>query len=131
MARPMYMDLRPKRPVRAQTGTRLQCKNWDAEAALRMLRNNLNPDVALDWKELIIYGGQGRAVRNWKEYHRIVRALKNLTDEQTLCVQSGKAVYVAPTHKEAPRVVIANSNIVPKWATQEDFDRYDEMGLTM
>jgi len=131
MARPMYMDLRPKRPVRARTGTRLQCKNWDAEAALRMLRNNLNPDVALDWKELIIYGGQGRAVRNWKEYHRIVRALKNLTDEQTLCVQSGKAVYVAPTHKEAPRVVIANSNIVPKWATQEDFDRYDEMGLTM
>jgi len=131
MARPMYSELRPKRPVRAQTGTRLQCKNWDAEAALRMLRNNLNPDVAMDWEQLIIYGGQGRAARNWKEYHRIVRALKNLTDEQTLCVQSGKAVYVAPTHKDAPRVVIANSNLVPRWATQEDFDRYDEMGLTM
>ena len=131
MARPMYSELRPKRPVRAQTGTRLQCKNWDAEAALRMLRNNLNPDVAMDWEQLIVYGGQGRAARNWKEYHRIVRALKNLTDEQTLCVQSGKAVYVAPTHKDAPRVVIANSNLVPRWATQEDFDRYDEMGLTM
>src|SRR4030042_1166401 len=96
-----------------------------------MLRNNLDPRVALDWKELIIYGGQGRAARNWQEYHRIVRALKSLTDEETLCVQSGKPVYVAPTHKEAPRVVIANSNIVPKWATQENFDRYDEMGLTM
>ena len=131
MARPMYMESRPKREIRAQTGTRLQCKNWDAEAALRMLRNNLNPEVALDWKELIIYGGQGRAARNWKEYHRIVRALRNLGDEETLCVQSGKAVYVAPTHREAPRVVIANSNIVPKWATQENFDRYDEMGLTM
>ncbi|MFP3898542.1 MAG: urocanate hydratase [Dehalococcoidia bacterium] len=131
MARPMYMDLRPRREIRAQTGTKLQCKNWDAEAALRMLRNNLHPQVATDWKELIIYGGQGRAARNWKEYHRIVRALKGLTDEETLCVQSGKAVYVAPTHKEAPRVVIANSNIVPRWATQEHFDRYDEMGLTM
>lgn len=131
MARPMHMDLRPKRPIRAQTGTRLQCKNWDAEAALRMLRNNLNPDVAMDWQNLIIYGGQGRAARNWKEYHRIVRALKSLTDEETLCIQSGKAVYVAPTHSEAPRVVIANSNLVPRWATQEDFDRYDEMGLTM
>ena len=96
-----------------------------------MLRNNLHPQVALDWKELIIYGGQGRAARNWQEYHRIVRALRKLTDEETLCVQSGRPVYVAPTHKEAPRVVIANSNIVPKWATQENFDRYDEMGLTM
>jgi urocanate hydratase len=131
MTRPMYMDLRPKRPVRAQTGTKLQCANWDTEGALRMLRNNLHPEVALDWKELIVYGGQGRAARNWKEYHRIVRALKNLRDDETLCIQSGKAVYVAPTHKEAPRIVIANANIVPRWATQENFDRYDEMGLTM
>jgi urocanate hydratase len=131
MPRPTYTELRPKRAIRAQTGGKLQCRNWDAEAALRMLRNNLDPRVALDWKELIIYGGQGRAARNWREYHRIVRALKRLTDEETLCVQSGRPVYVAPTHKEAPRVVIANSNIVPKWATQENFDRYDEMGLTM
>jgi urocanate hydratase len=131
MTRPMYPELRPKRAIRAQTGGKLQCRNWDAEAALRMLRNNLDPRVALDWKELIIYGGQGRAARNWREYHRIVEALKKLTDEETLCVQSGRPVYVAPTHKEAPRVVIANSNIVPRWATQENFDRYDEMGLTM
>jgi urocanate hydratase len=131
MPRPTYPELRPKREIKAQTGRKLQCHNWDAEAALRMLRNNLDPRVALDWKELIIYGGQGRAARNWQEYHRIVEALERLTDEETLCVQSGKPVYVAPTHKEAPRVVIANSNIVPKWATQENFDRYDEMGLTM
>ena len=131
MTRPMYTDLRPKRPIRAQTGRKLQCKNWDAEAALRMLRNNMHPDVALDWKKLIVYGGQGRAARNWKEYHRIVRALKDLGDDETLCIQSGKAVYIAPTHREAPRVVIANANIVPRWATQENFDRYDEMGLTM
>ena len=131
MPRPMYPELRPKRAIKAQTGRKLQCRNWDTEAALRMLRNNLDPRVALDWKELIVYGGQGRAARNWREYHRIVRALKGLTDQETLCVQSGKPVYVAPTHKEAPRVVIANSSIVPKWATQENFDRYDEMGLTM
>jgi len=131
MARPMYPELRPKTEIRAQTGSKLQCRNWDTEAALRMLRNNLDPRVAIDWKELVIYGGQGRAARNWREYHRIVKALKELTDEETLCIQSGKPVYIAPTHREAPRVVIANSNIVPRWATQENFDRYDEMGLTM
>ena len=131
MSRPTYPELRPKEEIKAQTGGKLQCRNWDTEAALRMLRNNLDPRVALDWKELIIYGGQGRAARNWRDYHRIVKALKELSDEETLCIQSGKPVYVAHTHKEAPRVVIANSNIVPKWATQENFDRYDEMGLTM
>src|SRR3989344_4221442 len=131
MERPMYMNLRPKKEIKAQTGKKLQCKNWDTEAALRMLRNNLHPEVALDWQKLIVYGGQGRAARNWKEYHKIVRALKSLGDEETLCIQSGKAVYIAPTHKEAPRVVIANSNIVPKWATQENFDKYDRMGLIM
>lgn len=131
MERPMYTHLKPRRGVKAQTGVKLQCKNWDAEAALRMLRNNLHPDVALDWEKLIVYGGTGRAARNWKEYHKIVRALKCLGDEETLCIQSGKAVYIAPTHKEAPRVVIANSNIVPKWATQENFDKYDRMGLIM
>jgi len=119
------------RPIYNKKGNRLECKNWDSEAALRMLRNNLHPEVALDWEKLIVYGGAGRAARNWKEYHKIVRALKSLGDEETLCIQSGKAVYVAPTHREAPRVVIANSNIVPKWATQENFDKYDRMGLTM
>ncbi len=119
------------RPICNKKGNRLECRNWDAEAALRMLRNNLNPEVAIDWENLIVYGGRGKAARNWQEYHKIVEALKSIGDEETLCVQSGKAVYIAPTHREAPRVIIANSNIVPHWATQENFDRYDEMGLTM
>lgn len=131
MARPMFFEEKPKGPIHAPTGTELHCRNWDAEAALRMLMNNIDPRVALKPDELIVYGGTGRAARNWREYNRIVAALKELGDEETLCVQSGKAVYIAPTHKEAPRVVIANSNIVPAWATQENFDRYDEMGLTM
>lgn len=119
------------RQILNKRGTRLECRNWDAEAALRMLRNNLHPEVAIDWKNLIVYGGRGKAARNWQEYHKIVAALKSLGDEETLCIQSGKAVYIAPTHREAPRVIIANSNIVPHWATQENFDRYDEMGLIM
>ncbi len=119
------------RPILNKKGSKLECRNWDAEGALRMLRNNLHPEVAIDWKNLIVYGGRGKAARNWQEYGKIVEALKNLGDEETLCIQSGKAVYVAPTHREAPRVIIANSNIVPHWATQENFDRYDEMGLTM
>jgi urocanate hydratase len=131
MARPMYYEERPEGSIKAYTGSDLHCKNWDAEAALRMLMNNLDPQVAVDPDELIIYGGSGRAARNWKEYNRIVRALLTLEDNETLCIQSGKPVYIAPTHKEAPRVVIANSNIVPKWATQEEFDRYDKFGLTM
>jgi len=119
------------RPIFNEKGNRLECRNWDAEAALRMLRNNLHPEVAIDWENLIVYGGRGKAARNWQEYQKIVEALKSIGDEETLCIQSGKAVYVAPTHSEAPRVIIANSNIVPYWATQENFDRYDEMGLTM
>ena len=131
MSRPMYYEERPKGDIRAYTGTKLHCKNWDAEAALRMLMNNLDPRVAIDPGELIVYGGTGRAARNWTEYNRIVKTLKILEDDETLCIQSGKPVYIAPTHKWAPRVIIANSNIVPRWATQENFDRYDEMGLTM
>jgi urocanate hydratase len=131
MSRPMYYEERPKGDIRAYTGTKLHCKNWDAEAALRMLMNNLDPSVAIDPGELIVYGGTGRAARNWTEYNRIVKTLQNLEDDETLCIQSGKPVYIAPTHKGAPRVIIANSNIVPGWATQENFDRYDEMGLTM
>jgi urocanate hydratase len=131
MTRPMYYDEKPQGSIRAFTGMELHCKNWDAEAALRMLMNNLDPQVAVDPDELIVYGGAGRAARNWKEYNRIVRALLTLEDNETLCIQSGKPVYIAPTHKEAPRVILANSNIVPKWATQENFDIYDELGLTM
>lgn len=131
MTRPMYYEEKPEDVIRAYTGTELHCRNWDTEAALRMLMNNLDPDVAVDSNELIVYGGSGRAARNWIEYHRIVRTLKTLQEDETLCIQSGKPVYIAPTHKAAPRVVIANSNIVPHWATQENFDRYDEMGLIM
>ncbi|MCK5216943.1 MAG: urocanate hydratase [Methanosarcinales archaeon] len=131
MIRPMYYEEKPEDVIRAYTGTELHCMNWDTEAALRMLMNNLDPDVAVDSNELIVYGGSGRAARNWIEYRRIVRTLKTLKEDETLCIQSGKPVYIAPTHKTAPRVVIANSNIVPHWATQENFDRYDEMGLIM
>ncbi|MCF7836054.1 MAG: urocanate hydratase [Candidatus Marinimicrobia bacterium] len=128
----MYMSEKPKRPFGLQGGRKLKsCKNWDTEAALRMLRNNLHPDVALDWEKLVVYGGAGRAARNWHEFHRIVRALKSLQANETLIVQSGKPVYIAKTHAEAPRIILANSNIVPHWSNQEMFDEYDLMGLTM
>ncbi len=129
--RPMYYKERPPWPIKAPTGTTLQCRTWDAEAALRMLMNNLDPDVAVQPEELIVYGGSGRAARNWREYNRIIKSLRGLEPDETLCIQSGKPVYIAKTHPQAPRVIIANSNIVPAWATQECFDRYDEMGLTM
>ncbi len=131
MGRPMHYELRPKRPIRAYTGTTLHAKNWDTEAALRMLRNCLDPSVAILPEELIVYGGAGRVARNWKEFHRIEKALKTLDEDQTLCVQSGRPVYIAKTHPQAPRVVIATANLVPAWATDANFDRYDEMGLTM
>jgi len=127
----MHSEYKPKGPVRAPRGTTRTCKTWDTEAALRMLMNNLDPDVALDPDELIVYGGSGRAARNWLAYQQIINILKELDDRHTLCVQSGKPVYVAPTHPEAPRVIIANSNLVPKWATQEHFDRLDQAGLMM
>ena len=129
--RPMFYKEKPKDKIMAPRGGELHCKNWDAEAAMRMLMNNLDPEVAVDSHELIVYGGTGRAARNWREYNRIVNALLKLELDETLCVQSGKPVYIAPTHDGAPRVIIANSNIVPKWSTQECFDRYDRMGLTM
>ena len=131
MTRPMFFQEKPKGAIKAPTGTRISCKTWDAEAAMRMLMNNITPGVALKPDELIVYGGTGRAARNWHEYNRIIKALKALKKDETLCVQSGKPVYVAKTYEESPRVIIANSNIVPKWSTQENFDRYDQMGLTM
>ena len=131
MTRPMFYEFRPQEPIKAPRGTTLTCKNWDSEAAMRLLMNNLDPDVAIQPEELIVYGGAGRAARNWKEYQRIINALKTLKSDETLCVQSGKPVYVARTHEWAPRVIIANANLVPAWAKQEIFDRYDEMGLTM
>ncbi|MFQ5482248.1 MAG: urocanate hydratase, partial [Nitrospinaceae bacterium] len=129
--RPMFMELCPKRAPRASTSTARRCADWDTEAALRMLQNNLDDRVALDWKNLIVYGGSGRAARNWREYHRLVRELRRLRPDQTLCVQSGKPVYIAPSHPEAPRVIIANSNLTPKWATDEHFDYLDRLGLMM
>ena len=131
MTRPMFYEFRPQSPIKSPRGTTLTCKNWDSEAALRMLMNNLDPDVAIQPEELIVYGGTGRAARNWKEYQRIVNALKTLKNDETLCIQSGKPVYIARTHEWAPRIVIANANLVPAWAKQEVFDRYDEMGLIM
>ncbi|MBI3805457.1 MAG: urocanate hydratase [Nitrospirae bacterium] len=131
MSRPMFEALRPQEPISAPIGARKSCKSWDAEAALRMLMNNLDERVAVDWKNLVVYGGAGRAARNWKEYHRMVQALRELAPDETLCVQSGKPVYIAKSHREAPRVILANSNLVPAWATPEAFDRLDRMGLMM
>ncbi len=129
--RPLHMAARPAEPPRAPRGTRRTAHSWDAEAAKRMLINNLDPANAVDWEHLIVYGGSGRAARNWHEYHKLVSVLDGLGPDETLCVQSGRAVYVAKTHEHAPRVLIANSNLVPKWATQQSFDALDRMGLTM
>ncbi len=117
--------------VRAPRGKQLNTKGWAQEGALRMLMNNLDPDVAEKPQELIVYGGTGKAARNWDCYAAIVESLKNLENDETLAVQSGKPVAVFKTHPEAPRVVIANSLIVPKWATWDEFRRLEAKGLTM
>ncbi len=119
------------RTVKAPTGNKLSCKNWLSEAAMRMLMNNLNPDVAEKPDELIIYGGSGKAARNWKCYDKIVETLKQLEDDETLLVQSGKPIAVFKTHKYAPRVMISNSQIVPAWANWDEFRRLEALGLTM
>jgi urocanate hydratase len=121
----------PTRVIRAQTGTALQARSWLTEAALRMLRNNLDPDVAERPDELVVYGGIGRAARDWECFDRIVATLKRLGDDETLLVQSGKPVGVFRTHADAPRVLIANSNLVPHWATWEHFNELDRKGLMM
>jgi urocanate hydratase len=115
----------------APTGTALSCKGWHQEAALRMLMNNLDPAVAERPEELIVYGGGGKAARNWECYERIVATLRRLQNDETLLVQSGKPVGVFRTHEEAPRVLIANAHLVPRWATWEEFRRLDALGLTM
>jgi urocanate hydratase len=117
--------------IHAPTGTSLSCKGWHQEAALRMLMNNLDPAVAERPEELIIYGGGGKAARNWECYEAIVATLRRLDNDETLLVQSGKPVGVFRTHEEAPRVLIANANLVPRWATWDEFRRLDAMGLTM
>ncbi len=119
------------RIVKSPTGTKLTCKNWLIEAAYRMLQNNLDPDVAFDPENLIVYGGRGRAARNWESFNAILESLKNLEIDETLLIQSGKPVAVFRTHADAPKVLLANSNIVPHWATREQFDKYERMGLVM
>ena len=121
----------PERHIQAPTGSDLHCKHWGAEAAMRMLMNNLNPDVAENPAELIVYGGVGRAARDWNSYDQIVSALKNLEEDETLLIQSGKPVGVFRTHQQAPRVLIANSNLVPHWATLQHFSELDQRGLMM
>ncbi|HLB55623.1 MAG TPA: urocanate hydratase [Gemmatimonadales bacterium] len=118
-------------PVRAPTGTSLSCKGWHQEAALRMLMNNLDPAVAERPEDLVVYGGMGKAARNWACFEKIVQTLRRLENDETLLVQSGKAVGVFRTHEEAPRVLIANAHLVPRWATSEEFRRLEAMGLTM
>ncbi|MBV9094541.1 MAG: urocanate hydratase [Streptosporangiaceae bacterium] len=117
--------------VRAPRGPRLSCKAWPQEAAMRMLMNNLDPEVAEHPDQLIVYGGSGRAARSWDAYHAIVATLKDLNDDETLLVQSGKPVGVLKTHEWAPRVLIANANLVPQWATWQEFRRLEQLGLTM
>ncbi|MFC1694911.1 urocanate hydratase [Pseudomonadota bacterium] len=118
-------------PIHAPTGTGLSCKGWHQEAAMRMLMNNLDPDVAEKPDELIVYGGTGKAARNWPCFERIVQTLTRLENDETLLVQSGKPVGVFRTHEEAPRVLIANSNLVPRWGTWEVFRDLEQKGLTM
>src|SRR2546426_460797 len=118
-------------PITAPTGTMLSCKGWHQEAALRMLMNNLDPAVAERPEELVVYGGSGKAARNWACFEKIVETLRRLENDETLLVQSGKPVGVFRTHTEAPRVLIANAHLVPRWATWDEFRRLEAMGLTM
>ncbi|GER00179.1 urocanate hydratase [Iodidimonas gelatinilytica] len=128
----MNSDIRHNsRIVKAPTGTELQAKSWLTEAPLRMLMNNLDPDVAEHPQSLVVYGGIGRAARNWAAFDKIVSVLKRLEEDETLLVQSGKPVGVFKTHQDAPRVLIANSNLVPHWATWEHFNALDRLGLMM
>ncbi|HEY8537695.1 MAG TPA: hypothetical protein VIL28_02440, partial [Steroidobacteraceae bacterium] len=121
----------PSRVVRAPRGPKLNAQHWVCEAPLRMLMNNLDPEVAERPQELVVYGGIGRAARNWEQFDIIVATLERLRIDQTLLIQSGKAVGVFETHEDAPRVLIANSNLVPHWATWEHFNALDRAGLMM
>src|SRR5579884_731981 len=125
------MNTSPSRVIRAPRGNALSCRGWVQEAALRMLHNNLDPEVAERPQDLVVYGGTGKAARNWECFDVIVRELRALGSDETLLVQSGKAVGKFRTHADAPRVLIANSNLVPKWATWDEFRRLEAMGLTM
>src|SRR3954454_15552162 len=121
----------PRLPIHAAHGTGLTARSWQTEAPLRMLMNNLDPEVAENPAELVVYGGTGKAARNWEAYDALVRTLTTLETDETLLVQSGKPVGVMRTHEWAPRVLIANSNLVPDWANWEEFRRLEQLGLTM
>src|SRR5436305_6245549 len=127
----MATTLPAARTVRAPRGTKISCQGWQQEAALRMLMNNLDPEVAERPEQLVVYGGIGKAARNWECFDAIVETLKRLKNDETLLVQSGKPVGVFRTHENAPRVLIANANIVPHWATWDECRRLDALGLTM
>src|SRR5881409_1355682 len=120
-----------KRIIRAPRGSQRTCKDWHQEAAMRMLMNNLDPDVAENPDQLVVYGGTGRAARSWECFEAIVRSLRELENDETLLVQSGKPVGVFRTHEDAPRVLIANANLVPAWATWDVFRDLERKGLTM
>src|SRR5690242_17496304 len=130
-ARTDFVRLDTARVVRAPRGDRLSCRSWLSEAAFRMLQNNLDPEVAENPAELVVYGGIGRAARNWECFDAILRSLRELGDDETLLIQSGKPVGVFPTHADAPRVLLANSNLVPAWSTWEHFNELDKKGLMM
>src|ERR1700682_2039825 len=121
----------PAPTIHAPRGSQRSCKGWHQEAAMRMLMNNLDPDVAEDPDRLIVYGGTGRAARNWEAFDAIVRSLRELGNEETLLVQSGKPVGVFRTHEEAPRVLIANANLVGHWSNWDEFRRLEQLGLIM
>src|SRR5499433_1588607 len=127
----MSSRLDNSRIIRAARGSQLTARSWSTEAPLRMLMNNLDPDVAEKPHELVVYGGIGRAARDWESFDRIVAALTDLEGDETLCVQSGKPVGIFRTHSDAPRVLIANSNLVPHWATLDHFNELDRKGLMM
>src|SRR5213595_1257390 len=127
----MNRRLDNSRTIRSPHGSEISAKSWLTEAPLRMLMNNLDPDVAEKPHELVVYGGIGRAARDWESFDRIVSSLRSLEADETLCVQSGKPVGVFRTHADAPRVLIANSNLVPHWATLDHFNELDRKGLMM
>src|SRR3954447_19150446 len=129
MSAPTRIDT--ARIVRAPRGNALTCRSWLTEAAFRMLQNNLDPEVAEKPDELVVYGGIGRAARNWECFDAILRSLQELNDDETLLIQSGKPVGIFPTHADAPRVLLANSNLVPAWSTWEHFNELDKKGLMM
>ena len=121
----------PTRVVRAPRGSTLSCKSWVTEAAYRMVQNNLDAEVAENPQSLVVYGGIGRAARDWACFDQILASLKDLNEDETLLIQSGKPVGVFKTHANAPRVLIANSNLVPHWATWDHFNELDKKGLAM